>query len=99
MHYLLSYDYTDDYLARRGEFRSAHLGLAWQAVERGELLLGGAVGDPADSALLVFQCDDAALIEAFVQADPYYRNGLVRSYQIRPWTTVVGEGATTPVRP
>ena len=99
MHYLLSYDYTDDYLARRGALRSAHLGLAWQAVQRGELLLGGAVGDPADSALLVFQCEDPALIEAFVQADPYYRHGLVRRYQIRPWTTVVGEGAATPVRP
>ncbi len=42
MHYLLIYDYVPDVLTRRGQFRAAHLALAWQAVDRGELLLGGA---------------------------------------------------------
>ena len=28
-HYLLIYDLTDDYLARRAEFRGLHLKLAW----------------------------------------------------------------------
>jgi uncharacterized protein YciI len=38
-------------------------------------------------------------VETFVAADPYVRNGLVTAWRVRPWTTVVGEGATAPVRP
>lgn len=99
MHYLLTYQYTDDYLARRGDFRNAHLRQAWEWQARGEMLLGGAVGEPADSAVLVFNCDSAQRVEAFVQADAYFQNGLVRSYHIQPWATVVGDLATTPIHP
>ena len=96
-HFLLTYELAPDYLERRGAFRDPHLALAWEAAERGELLLAGAVGDPVESALLVFTSAEAA--EAFAQADPYVREGLVRSHRILPWATVVGEGAANPVRP
>jgi uncharacterized protein YciI len=99
MHYLLFYEVSADYLERRGEFRADHLRLAWEACERGELILGGALADPVDTSLLFFQVDSPAVIERFVAADPYVRNGLVKSWRIRPWTTVVGEQASTPVRP
>jgi uncharacterized protein YciI len=98
MHYLLFYEYTSDYLERRGAYREEHLRLAWAAHERGELVLGGAYADPADGAVLLFNCDSPAIPEAFVAADPYVRNGLVKRYWIRPWTTVVGDLATTPIR-
>lgn len=98
-HFVLIYDTAPDYLQRRAEYRSAHLALAWQAAERGELLLGGAVGDPADSALLLFRCESADTPVAFAKADPYVLNGLVTSWQVKPWQTVVGEGATNPVKP
>lgn len=99
MHFLLTYHYTDDYLARRAEFRDAHLRHAWAAQQRGELILGGAAGNPPDCAVLIFQCDSAATVELFVQADPYLLNGLVRSYTIQPWATVVGAQASTPIHP
>ncbi|MGB6974394.1 MAG: YciI-like protein [Terracidiphilus sp.] len=99
MHYLLIYDLADDYLERRGEFRAAHLGLAWQASDRGELMLGGALDAPADKAILLFQGDSPAAAEAFAQADPYVANGLIKSWQVRKWNTVVGAACTTPVRP
>jgi hypothetical protein len=99
MHYLLWYDLSPEYLERRGAFRGEHLRLAWAAVERGELVLGGAVNDPVDTALLVFQGDAPEAAERFARADPYVRNGLVRAWRVRPWTTVVGPGAATPVRP
>ena len=99
MHYLLTYQYSDDYLQRRGEFRNAHLRQAWEWQARGALLIGGAVGDPADSAGLVFDCDSAADIEQVVQTDAYFQNGLVRSYTIQPWTPVVGKDAKTPIQP
>ena len=99
MHYLLMYDLVPDYFERRGEYRDEHLGLAWAAVERGELLLGGALSDPVDGAVLLFHGDSPAAAEAFARADPYVRSGLVASWRVREWMTVVGEGAAKPVRP
>lgn len=99
MHYLLTYHYTDDYLERRGAYRDQHLRLGWEAHERGQLLLGGTVGAPAHSAVLVFVCDSAQTVEDFVQADPYFQHGLVRSHSIQPWSTVLGATASTPVYP
>ncbi|TDN70099.1 YciI-like protein [Paraburkholderia sp. BL10I2N1] len=98
MHYLLIYDVSPDYLERRGDYRAEHLKLAWAAVDRGELLLAGALADPVDGAMLLFEADSAAVAEAFAKADPYVRAGLVTRWRVRAWTTVVGDGATTPVR-
>jgi len=99
MHYLLSYDTSPDYLERRSAFRNVHLDHAWQAVERGELVLGGAVGDPPESALLVFQGEGPEVAERFAETDPYVLNGLVLRWSVKPWATVVGAAACHPVRP
>jgi uncharacterized protein YciI len=99
MHYLLIYELASDYLERRGEFRDEHLGLAWQAHDKGELLLGGALSDPVDEAILLFKGETAEVAEKFVRMDPYVKNGLIKKWQVRPWTTVVGDMASTPVKP
>jgi len=98
MHYLLFYDVSPDYSERRAEFRTEHLNLAWQAQARGELVLGGALADPVDGAVLLFKGESADIVKRFVAADPYVKNGLVTRWRVRPWTTVVGEDATSPVR-
>ena len=98
MHLLLIYDLGDDYLERRPLHRKEHLALAWEAHERGELVLGGALDDPTDTAVLFFEGEGPDVAERFAQADPYVRNGLVKSWRVRPWTTVVGGGASMPVR-
>lgn len=98
-HWLLIYDLADDYLERRPAFRDVHLAAAWAAVERGELLLGGALSDPVDRAMLLFQGDSAAVAENFARVDPYVTGGLVVRWHVRPWLTVAGEGAANPVRP
>ena len=94
-HFLLLYDLSPDYLARRPEFRGAHLALARDAVERGELVLGGAVQDPVDMAVLLFKGPTPAAAEAFVAADPYVKQGLVKAWRVREWTTVAGRDALT----
>ncbi len=99
MHFMLIYDLASDYLERRPAFRDEHLRLAWQSVDRGELLLGGALSDPVDVAFLLFQGHSPEAAEAFAGADPYVRNGLVRSWRVRPWNTVVGDDAASPIRP
>lgn len=99
MHFLLFYDAADDYLERRGEFRAEHLAMAWAAHERGELVLAGAYADPVDGALLLFTGDSPKAAEDFAKTDPYVRNGLVKNWYIRAWTTVAGADASTPIRP
>ena len=99
MHYLMFYEFAPDYLERRGQFRAEHLRLAWEGHERGEIVLAGALAEPADGGLLLFKADSPAVAERFAAADPYVRNGLVSSWRVRLWTTVIGKDATTPVRP
>ncbi|WP_175777858.1 YciI-like protein [Burkholderia anthina] len=93
MHYQLIYDLVDDYLARREQFRAEHLALAQAATERGELVLAGALQDPADQAVLVFEGDSPEAAESFARADPYVQNGLVKAWRVRPWRVVVGKHA------
>lgn len=90
-YYALFYrELVPDYVARRGLYRDAHLGLARESHARGELLLAGALADPVDGALLIFRANDAKPVEEFVRKDPYVVNGLVKRWEVRPWTVVVG---------
>jgi uncharacterized protein YciI len=99
MHYLLFYEVIEDYVAKRAQYRNAHLRLAWQACKRGEMILGGAFANPVDGAVLIFKGDSPEVAEKFARADPYVINGLVKRWYVREWTTVAGEGAATPIRP
>lgn len=96
MHVILFYDIGEDYVERRGPYRNEHLALARQAFERGELVLGGALADPVDGVVLVFRGPTTEAAEAFAKADPYVKNGVVKGWRARKWTTVVGEGSTAP---
>ncbi|MFE8886837.1 YciI-like protein [Pseudarthrobacter enclensis] len=100
MHAVLEYTYADDYLETREQYRPVHLKAAWEAVERGELLLGGAIGEGPLRGLLIFTGENPVeAAKAFATADPYVAGGVVTSWTARPWTTVVGNDAATPVRP
>lgn len=90
MHYLLIYNVANTYLERRGEYRAEHLDLARQAYEKGELILGGALADPVDKAILLFSSDSPHVARDFAANDPYVKSGLVTSWEVREWTTVVG---------
>jgi uncharacterized protein YciI len=97
MHYLLFYDVVENYTQRRVPFRPAHLAYARAAVDRGELVLAGALANPADQAVLLFKGDSPAVAEAFARTDPYVLNGLVSNWRVREWTTVVGPDAAVHV--
>jgi uncharacterized protein YciI len=90
MHYLLFYDVVDDYVERRQPLREAHFAHARRAADRGELVLGGALRNPTDAAVLLFRGDSPAAAEAFAAADPYVQNGLVTRWRVREWNTVIG---------
>lgn len=91
MHYLLMYDVVPDYPTRRTMYRDEHLALARAAHARGELVLAGALADPIDGAVLLFEGESPDVAERFARSDPYVTNGIVTSWRVRPWTTVVGD--------
>jgi uncharacterized protein YciI len=98
MHYLLTYEKVADYAERQQPFSAAHLAHVFAAVERGEAVLGGPLGDPVDGTnVLLFQADSAATVEAFAAADPYVQGGIVSTWRVRTWETVVGPLAATPL--
>ena len=87
VYHVLLYDLVDDYLERRPAHRPDHLRLLGEAQRRGEVVMAGALADPADLALLVFRDPEAA--RRFAEADPYVRAGLVTRWRVRPWNVVV----------
>jgi uncharacterized protein YciI len=99
-HFLLIYEYVPDYMERRTAYRPQHFELAKAAVARGDLFLAGACTDEGQPlGVLVFTANDRALVEDFARADPYVLNGIVTSWSVREWTTVMGKDALTPVPP
>ncbi len=90
MYYILFYKTVENYVERRAPFRDDHLAYGKEAHERGELVIAGALADPADGAVLVFKGDSPAVAEKFAKTDPFVLNGLITEWRVRPWTVVIG---------
>jgi uncharacterized protein len=93
-YYALFYDVVENFVERRAPYRKEHLKLADEANRRGELVLAGALAEPADGALIIFRGDDPNVASSFAKNDPYVQNGLVKTWEVRPWTVVVGGEAS-----
>ena len=89
-YFALTYDVVEDFANKRTPFRPAHLKEVREAHGRGELVMAGALGEPA-GALLIFRAAEKSTAEQFAKNDPYVKEGLVRSWKVRPWTVVVGQ--------
>lgn len=96
-HFVLFYDYPADFRERRAPHRAMHIAHASASVARDELLLGGAFADDPPMGMLLFKAASAQTAEDFARADPYVLNGVVNSWRVREWVTVVGPGALTKV--
>jgi hypothetical protein len=96
-HFCLFYEYPADFRERRAPHRAMHLQHANASAARDELQLGGAFTDDPPQGLLLFKAETAATPEAFAEGDPYVINGVVKSWRVREWTTVVGPSALTKV--
>ena len=89
-YFVLMYDVVADFTNKRTPFRPAHLKEVRESNARGELVMAGALGEPA-GALLVFRAADKSVAENFAANDPYVKEGLVTNWKVRPWTVVVGQ--------
>jgi len=90
MYYILFYKTVEDYEVTRATYRQSHLDYALAAHHRGELILGGALTDPIDKAVLIFKGDSPAIAEEFARNDPYVKNGLITEWRVRSWHVVIG---------
>src|SRR5579864_3376748 len=95
-YFVLFYEVVEDYVTRRAAYREDHLRLAREAHRRGELVLGGALTEPADRALLIFRAVDRSVAEQFARNDPYVTNELVTRWEVRPWAVVIGGDTSEP---
>ena len=89
-YFALQYDVVDDFVNKRTPYRPAHLKEVREANGRGELVMAGALGEPA-GALLIFRAADKSTAENFATNDPYVKEGLVKKWTVRPWTVVIGQ--------
>ena len=98
-YFALEYHVAPDFAEKRGPVREPHLAKVFEAHRRGELVMGGALGDPPGRALLVFRAEDRSTAERFAETDPYVTSGLVARWEVEPWTIVCGlrEGDTDPL--
>ncbi len=87
-YFALIYDVVDLFIERRAPFRAAHLALVRSAHGRGEIFMAGAIGQPPQGALLIFQGDTAAVAEDFARNDPYVLERLVTRWRALPWHVV-----------
>jgi uncharacterized protein len=93
-HFILFYEFVDNFLELRPALRAGHLEHATTSAARDELQLAGAlVNEPM--GVLLFKADTAVTAEAFAAGDPYVTRGMVKSWRVREWTTVVGPDALT----
>lgn len=89
-YFALQYDVVDDFVNKRMPYRPAHLKEVRDANGRGELVMAGALADPA-GALLIFRAADKTVAENFAKNDPYVNEGLVKNWTVRQWTVVIGQ--------
>lgn len=87
-HFVLTYRYVDDYMARRDAFRAEHLARLQKAVDDGLVLAAGVLPESL-SALIVCRANSADEL-CFAKDDPYYHAGLITSFEVEPWTVAVG---------
>lgn len=88
MYHILTYKTIEGYIKKRAPYRAEHLSLAEKHHENGQLIMAGALADPADGALLIFKAN-REVAESFAKNDPYVKNGLISEWEVREWTVVI----------
>ena len=88
-HLLLRYEYVEDIVERRVPHREGHLALLRRWRDEGRLVMGGGVGDPIHSGVIVLRGDVPAIAQELVDADPYSAAGLIVRWSVEPYAVVV----------
>jgi uncharacterized protein YciI len=82
-----------DAQARRAAVRPAHLETIRPFVERGHILVGGAILDSSGAmvgSVLLADFDDKGELDQWLDQDPYVTGGVWHSVEVHPFRTAVG---------
>ena len=87
--FVLLYESADNVATKAPPVFPAHKARLDDFHARGELLMVGTFGDPqAEGSMAIFRTREGA--KEFVADDPFVRDGVVKSWQIRQWNEVLG---------
>ena len=90
MYYILFYKTVEKYVEKRVPFREEHLKSIKEAHSNGDLIMAGALAEPADAGVFIFKGETPEAAENFAKNDPYVLNDLIIEWEVRPWNVVVG---------
>ena len=92
MKYVLLYESADDVASKAPPHFPAHQERLNEFHARGDLEMVGTFEDPqAHGSMSIFRTREAA--EEFAAGDPFVKNGVVKSYEIRGWNEVLSGSA------
>jgi uncharacterized protein len=86
-------DKDEGALERRRRTRPTHLESIQPLVDRGNVLVGGAILDEAGDmigSMLLLDFPDRAELDAWLAADPYVTDGVWREVEVTPFRSAVG---------
>ncbi len=84
-----AYESFDDARARAADLIAAHIAYSKKLHAQGTLLMAGAfLNNPQEplSTMGVLTSREAA--EEYIKGDPFYLNGMIRSWHIREWANM-----------
>ena len=94
--FAVTYAYSANSSAGRDEHRPRHVEFLREQFDGGLLVKSGPFGPEEEpGALLIIEADSKADVEALMDQDPFYRNGLVEKRSIRQWNVVFDTNADT----
>ncbi|MEB3256375.1 MAG: YciI family protein [Synechococcaceae cyanobacterium] len=84
MKFVLWGHYCDNALEKRTPFREEHLAGLRRQKEEGVLITLGPT-ETSSHVFGIYEADNREQVEALIQGDVYWRNGIWTRYEIHPW--------------
>jgi uncharacterized protein len=87
--YVLWGSYCSDVLDRRAPHRQAHLDGLNQQKADGILVTLGPTQD-LTQVFGIYDAPDIDTVKALIEGDPYWKNGVWTSYEVKEWIQAIG---------
>ncbi len=84
-----AYESFDDARTRAPALIAAHIARSKELHTQGALLMSGAfLNNPQEPLSTMAVCATREAAEAYINGDPFYLNGMVRTWHIREWANM-----------